>query len=144
MLAQDSAALGEGERSQRARARRQIAVKATLFLIGLAAGVYVGYAVVANDFDMSLSFPRHVAVGLAALYVVALSVGSLLLDKSIDELERHRAYKAITVPATAYMIVYPVWFLLWKGQLMVEPVHWILFVGFLVLLLVATAYYRFR
>ena len=144
MSARNTAVIGTGERAQRNRTRRHIAVKGALFLVGLLSGAYIGYALIANDFDASAPWPQEIAVGLAALYLVALAAGTMLLDKSIDELERHRTYKAITIPATAYLVVYPVWFLLWKAELVVEPIHWLLFVGFMVTFIGSAIYYRFR
>ena len=43
-----------------------------------------------------------------------------------------------------YMLAYPAWFLLWKGGVVAEPIHWVLFVGFWLLLAGGTIFYRFR
>lgn len=144
MSSASSLTLGEGERLQRSRTRRHVAVKSALFAVGLATGAYIGFKLASTGFDLSAPWSRSVAVALALLYVVAIAAGSLLLNKSIDELERDRTYKAVAVAGSAYMIVYPVWFMLWKGGLAVEPIHWLLFAGFWLLMIGAAIYYRFR
>ena len=144
MHAMSKAEPGEGERAQRARSRRHLIVKGTLFAIGAVSGGYLGYSLASNDFDIAAPWPPQIAVTMAIVYVVALVGGSFALDKSMDELERHRTYKAVAVAGTAYMVVYPVWFLLWKASLVVEPVHWLLFVGFWLLLIGSAISYRLR
>jgi MFS family permease len=137
-------ALGEGERLNRKRERQARAIKATLFGIGMLSGAWIGYFLASNDFALDAPWPPAIAIGLAVLYVAAILIGSMLLHKHIDEVERMRTYKAVTLAGTAYMIAYPVWFLLWKASLVAEPVHWILFIAFWALLIGAAFYYRSR
>ena len=144
MTTTNSLVVGDGERLQRQAARRTIAIKGTLFVLGLLSGGYLGYWLASNDFNVNAPWPRELALIIAITYVAAVIGGSMLLDKSIDEHERMQAYQAVAVPATAYMLAYPVWFLLWKAQLVIEPVHWMLFVGFWALLIGSAIYYRFR
>jgi hypothetical protein len=144
MIASRDLSLGEGERLQRTQMRRHIAVKGTLFTLGLGSGVYLGYTLVRTGLDLNAPWPPTIAILIAVLYVVAVLGGSLILDKSIDEVERHRGYKAVAAAGAAYMLVYPVWFLLWKAALVVEPIHWLLFIGFWLLLIASAVYYRFR
>jgi hypothetical protein len=144
MIASRDLSLGEGERLQRSQMRRHIAVKGSLFVLGLGSGAYLGYTLVRTGFDLDAPWPPLIAVLIAVVYVVGVVGGSLMLEKSIDEVERDRSYKAVAAAGAAYMLVYPVWFLLWKAALVVEPIHWLLFIGFWLLLIGSAIYYRFR
>ena len=144
MQASPQMQIGEGERAQSALARRHYAVKGTLFAIGAVAGAYLGFSLARNEVDFAAPWPPALTVALAIIYAVAVLGGSLALDKSMDELERHRAYKAVAVAGSAYIVVYPLWFLLWKASLVIEPIHWLLFAGFWLLLIGSAIYYRFR
>lgn len=135
---------GEGEQAERASRRMTNGVKGALFAIGLVTGGYLGYFLAANDFDLSAGWPPEIAVTFAIVYVVAILGGSWLLRNRIDEVERANTYKAVSVAGTAYMLVYPVWFLLWLGGMLVEPIHWALFIMFWLLLIGSALFYRFR
>ena len=135
---------GLGERLQRKQQRRMMTIKGTLFVLGLVTGAYVGFYIATNDFDLSAPWPPAIAATLAILYVVAMFVGSHLMEKSIDEVERYRSYKAVAFAGAVYLVAYPVWFLLWKGGFVVEPIHWLLFLAFWGSLLGGAIYYRFR
>ncbi|HYD38371.1 MAG TPA: hypothetical protein VEA60_12200, partial [Allosphingosinicella sp.] len=81
---------------------------------------------------------------LAGLYLVAVVGGGVLMNGVMDEIERQRGYKAVSFAGAALMVVYPTWFLLWKGGFVAEPVHWMLFVLFWLSLALASLWYRFR
>ena len=143
-MAKSRAVLGEGERLQRERERQLLTVKGSLFLLGMLSGGLIGYFIVSDDFGFDGPWPPTVAISLAVIYVLAIAIGSVLLKNRIDEVERMQTYKAVTVAGTSYMIVYPVWFLLWKGSMVPEPIHWLLFIGFWALLIGSALYYRIR
>lgn len=143
-MAKSAIALGEGERLQRTRERQVMAVKGSLFALGMLSGGFIGYFIVSDDIGFDGPWPPAIAISLAALYVLAITIGSVLLKNRIDEAERMQTYKAVAFAGTAYMIVYPVWFLLWKSGAMIEPIHWLLFVGFWALLVGAAFHYRVR
>lgn len=140
----DSAPLGEGERRERAARRVRYGIKGALFVTGLAVGVYVGKMLVGGDFDFAAPWPPAAAVAIAAIYLVAIVAGSLLISRSLDELERSRTYRAAAAAGNVYLVVYPIWFALWKGGFVPEPVHWALFILFWLSLALATLWYRFR
>ena len=62
----------------------------------------------------------------------------------MDELERQNNYRAAAFAGTVYIVAYPVWFLLWKGGFVPEPIHWMLFGLFWAALCISYLYYRFR
>ena len=143
-LSKDQNALGEGERRELDRDRYTKIVKGVLFGIGLCCGAAVGYYVASNDFDLSAQWPPALAAGIAVLYLLAMLFGSIALSRSMDEVEKARQYKAVAFAGAVYLVVYPVWFALWKGGFVIEPIHWALFAGFWVSLAGAAAYYRIR
>lgn len=119
-------------------------IKGILFGIGLACGVLIGWHIGFNGLNLSDPWPPAMAAGIASLYVVAMIAGSVALSRVMDEVEKQRSYKAGALAGAIYVIVYPVWFLLWKGGFMIEPIHWLLFILFWVSLASGTIYYRFR
>ena len=137
--------LGEGERREAARRRKRWLIVAALALVGVVPGFYMGYqdgAAMAQS--RPLAWSPAVAAALAVLYLVAVGGGGFLLNKVMDEVERQRGYKAVSFAGTALMVVYPTWFLLWRGGFVPEPVHWMMFVLFWLSLALASFFYRFR
>lgn len=137
--------LGEGERREAARRRKRWLIVAGLAVVGFVPGLYVGFqhgAAAAQN--QPLVWSPTVAALLAILYLVAVAGGAVLINTVMDEIERQRGYKAVSFAGAALMVVYPTWFLLWKGGFVPEPVHWILFVLFWLSLALASLFYRFR
>ena len=141
----DSAPRGEGERHEAERRRRRWMIVSALAVAGFIPGLYLGYndgAALAES--RSPVWPPALSLGLACLYLVAVIGGGLVLSKVTDEVERLNGYKAASFAGMALMVVYPVWFLLWRGGFVAEPVHWMLFLLFWLSLALASLYYRFR
>jgi hypothetical protein len=141
----DSVPLGEGERRDAERRRRKWLIVAALAAAGAVPGFYVGLQH-GQAVAESREFVRSPTLSLvfAGLYLVAVIGGGLLLGRYIDEVERQRSYQAVSFAGLALMVVYPTWFLLWKGGFVPEPIHWMLFVLFWLSLAVASLFYRFR
>jgi hypothetical protein len=144
IMAPHEASIGEGERRERGARRARFGIKAALFAVGLFTGLYVGGNFVGDGFDFSGPWSPTAAAAIAVVYLAAMAVGSLLMSRHMDELERDRGYKAAAAAGAAYVLVYPVWFALWKGGFVPEPVHWMLFLLFWVTLALAALFYRFR
>jgi hypothetical protein len=116
-----------------------------LGVAGFVPGLYLGWndgAALAGS-RSGLWPPALVAV-LAGLYLVAVIGGGFLLRGVTDEVERQNAYKAASFAGMMLMLVYPIWFLLWRGGFVPEPIHWVLFVTFWLSLALASLWYRFR
>lgn len=141
----DSGPRGEGERRDSARRRTRLLIIAALAVAGFIPGLYLGY----ND-GAALAESRTavwsptLSLGLAILYLVAVIGGGLLLRNVTDEVERLNGYKAASFAGMALMVVYPVWYVLWRGGFVPEPVHWMLFLLFWLSLALASLFYRFR
>lgn len=135
---------GEGEAREQARLRKRYAVIALLLGAGFLIGVYVGKTEKDAFINGGGALWPALALALSVIYFIAIVGGSALLKGGIDEHERHSSYKAISAAGGAYVVVYPIWFLLWRGGWAVEPIHWLLFIGFWIILAISNLYYRFR
>jgi cytochrome bd-type quinol oxidase subunit 2 len=141
----DSASGGEGERRDSERRRKKWLIVTALAVAGFIPGLYIGYSDgSALAGGRAAVWPPEFSLGLVGLYLAAVLVGGLVLRKFTDEVERQNAYKAASFAGMALMVVYPVWYALWRGDLAPEPVHWMLFLLFWLSLALASLYYRFR
>ena len=138
-------ACGEGERREAAMRRKRILVIGALFVGGLVTGFYVGFREAGAIFhgEDGLWSPA-LALGMIALFVAAIAGGTWIMNGVMDELERARAYKAASLGGTLFMLAYPVWFFLWKGGFVREPVHWVMYAFFVFAMLGAMAWYKAR
>jgi len=140
----DGAPRGEGERREGAMRRGRLWLIGGLFAVGLVSGFYVGKTeALSAKAGVSLWTPE-LAIALTAAFLLAMVVGSLLMNRVMDEHERQRAYKASAAAGAALLFVYPPWYFLWKGGLLPEPMHLALFSLFWVALALSTLWYRFR
>ena len=140
----DSVTRGEGERRDAARRRKKWLIVAALAAVGMGPGFYIGFqhgAALAES--RPVVWPPAVAAALAILYLVSVIGGGYLLSRFTDEVERQQGYRAVSFAGTVLMIVYPTWYLLWKGGFVWEPIHWVLFILFWLSLALATIWYRY-
>lgn len=133
-----------GEALERSRRSRKVWLIGTLVAVGFVAGFLGGYTQADALFDPAQKWPPALGVGLAILYLVAVIGGGLLLSRFTDEFERMAQYKATTAGAISYIVVYPVWLLLWKSGLVPEPMHFIIYLLFMAVVLIASLFYRVR
>jgi MFS family permease len=133
---------GEGERRERAARRKVLTIKAALFVAGMATGAYVGW--VFAERGIAAPWSPLAALLIAGVYLAAMLIGSVVMSRNLDEHERHRNYKTIAAGSAVYSLTYPVWFVLWKGGFVVEPIHWVLFLLFWAGLAAAALWYRVR
>ncbi|HEX9932046.1 MAG TPA: hypothetical protein VGB08_04335 [Allosphingosinicella sp.] len=137
---------GIGEQAERGRRLRKIAVIGALFTFGLVSGFFVGHS--GRGLEALLGpepiLSPAVAIGLVVLTLAATAIGSLLLKDQMDEVEKLNKYKAGSVAGSVYLLTYMCWFFLWKGGLVPEPMHIVLFLLFLVSFFGGMAHYRYR
>lgn len=123
--------LGPGERAERAKRIRLYWTIGALFLAGGVTGFLIGYLETDGGI-MDGSIPAPLAIGLAALFLLMVGVGTPLMLRDMDEVERAGHLQFTAWGGGAFVITYPVWFLLWKGRLLPEPNHLVLFLIFYV------------
>ena len=133
-----------GETLERSRRRRKFWIIGGLAGIGFVAGFMAGFTQPHKVFDPSLSWSPELTLGLAVAWLVAVIGGGLLYARHTDEFEQAWRYKGVAAGACAYVILYPVWLLLWKGGVAPEPMHFVIFLAFMAVTLVASLFYRVR
>jgi hypothetical protein len=114
------------------------------FAFGGAAGVYIGMYGVEELIAAGIPWSRALVISLSGAYLIALLGGSYLLEREIDETEKQIARKAGEFANATFITLYPVWFLLWKGGLVPEPMHVYIFIAFLVSMTLSSLFHRFR
>ena len=139
-----SETLSEGEALERARRRRKFAIFALIFALAFPAGFAVGFTEAEELLVPGDRWPPALALGLSLAYLGLVLGGAIALRRQVDEFERMAQYKAISTAAGAYALIYPVWFLWWKGGFVPEPMHAALYVGFMIVFMIASLFYRFR
>ena len=146
MMAKASKFRGEesGEALERSRRRRKYWIIGVLAGIGFVAGFTAGFTQPHRLFDPSLSWSPELTLSLAVAWLVAVIGGGLLYARHTDEVEMANGYKAVAVGAVAYVVLYPVWLLLWKGGVLPEPMHFVIFLAFMAVTMVASLFYRVR
>lgn len=114
--------IGPGEAADRARSRRAFILFAVLGLLGGAVGFT---AALIEPHEASLttggSLPAWFAIVAALLLVGAVTAGSIVYHRTMDELQRLDNYWAATMGANVLLMAYPVWLILWKGGLVPAP-----------------------
>ena len=128
------AIMGEGERAEaRRRGRMRVVV---------ALGAVAGITIIALTALFKQGHGRLTAEGagaIAAFYVIAMVGIGWRSSRLADEVENRANHRALALAACAYILAYPVWYFLWRGGLVLEPRHDILFVGVMTVAMFAYA-----
>lgn len=128
-MAERGRGMGPGERAERAKRRRLWWAVGVLALTGAVTGFIVGYTEGEQGF-MQGTLPAPVAIGLTVLLLGAILIGGPIMMRNLDEHERAEHMQFSNWGAGTFLLVYPAWFLLWKGRLLPEPHHLLLFILF--------------
>jgi len=135
---------GTGEALERAARRKRIFTIGALAVMSFIPGFYLGYT--END-ELLLAgdkWPPMFALGLAGFYLGAVIAGAVLMHRQTDEVALANQYKATALAGSIFVIVYPLWYILWKGGFVIEPMHLVIYGLFLLTALGGLLYYRFR
>ena len=124
---------GPGERAEKARKRRFSLMIAGFLIVG---GIIGAVLTAVGPYGPG-AIPPAIAVASAALLGVAILFGNWLFYRDIDEVEMHANLWASAWAVNFYALVYSTWYILWKGGLIIEPGHEIIFVATLVVMSVA-------
>ncbi len=121
---------GPGERAEVARRNRFWLMMSGFMLLG----AVIGGTLVAIQNSPSGSLPAIWAIAITVTFVAVLGGGTWYFYRDIDEVERRDNLIAGTIAINFYAIFYPAWFFLWKGGLVREPDHEIVFVATLIVM----------
>ena len=132
------------ERIERGRRRRKIGVVVAMGAVGGIGGGIVGAQQSDHLFDLSHPWPPMLCLALVAAFLLAVAVGTMLMRRQIDEVERMTKLRATHAGAYVLLVGYPIWFLLWKGGFVPEPQHVAIYAVVMLVSLLASLYYRFR
>lgn len=134
-----------GEARERAARNGRLITYGLLAIAGMVVGFLFGFYEDENANGIAQgTIPNWLAIALAIVTVVALIGGSLIVKRRIDEVERQHSQVAGACAAYAVLVAYPVWYLLWKGQLVPEPSHVVLFLALYAIVSVTYLYRKFR
>ncbi|MBX9815602.1 MAG: hypothetical protein K2X76_12945 [Sphingomonas sp.] len=123
---------GPGERAERARRRR---VAWLMGALALAGGV-IGFTAarlerggIEGNFNVLQigALPPWFAILATLTFVGAVGIGSWFYWRGMDEVARRDHYRGAVWALNVYLLLYPSWFLLWRGGLVSEPSHRALF-----------------
>jgi hypothetical protein len=132
---------GAGERAEHARSRTFWTVLAVCGALG---GIVGGAMVIGTGNRIGGDMTAGWAIAAALLYGVGVVAASWYFFRIIDEVELRDNLIAATVAVYFYTIVYPVWYLLWKGGLIVEPIHEAIFFATLIAMTIAYFWKKLR
>ena len=124
-----TAAMGDpannpGERAEAARKRRYLALIA--IYIAVAVVMVIGTAVFKRP---GQQVEPSWAIAFAILYVGVSLIGGWRMCRLVDEVEMRDNRAAAVWAGCFYGLTYPVWFFLWKGGLLPEPSHILMYVA---------------
>ncbi|MBV9883977.1 MAG: hypothetical protein JO276_13295 [Sphingomonadaceae bacterium] len=129
---------------ERGRRRRKLAIVLAMGAVGGIGGAIIGAREDGHLFDLAHPWPPLLCLVVAALFLLAVVVGTLLMRRQVDEVERMTKLRATHAGAYLLLVGYPLWFLLWKGGFLPEPQHVAIYASVLIVSLLASLYYRFR
>jgi hypothetical protein len=118
--------LSGAEEAERQKRRKWWTMLGVSGLAG--AGTGLGFVVAAKgDGFMSGPIPAWLAIAFAALYVATMIVGTIAMKRMTDEVEIHNNLWGMAIGGSAVLLVYPPWWMLWRGEVAPEPGHEALF-----------------
>jgi len=135
--------LDSGAEAERARRRKWHLVLGAALATGLAAGFGFAFADEGQGFFRA-TIPPTLAAAIAALYLLMMVVGTVAMKRVTDEVEIHNNLYGMAIGGSAVLLVYPPWWILWRGEVLPEPPHEALFLLFFGSALVAYLWKKFR
>jgi hypothetical protein len=83
-------------------------------------------------------------VAIAAVYVIASGLSIWRSCRLSDEVEARHSRRAVMSAFCFYFLTYPAWYFLWKGGLVIEPLHEAMFAGTVFVLMAAYFWNKLR
>ncbi|HEY5713203.1 MAG TPA: hypothetical protein VIT38_15015 [Allosphingosinicella sp.] len=136
--------IGPGEALERRQRRRRTLILSLLMI----AGGIIGYALVlAGDVGPGFhqgTLSAWAAITLALGWLVSVIGGSIWYKRHIDEIDQAAQIWGIAAAGSVVLILYPAWYLLWRGQLVGEPNAHVIFATLYVVMIGAYLSKKFR
>lgn len=136
--------IGPGEALERKQKGRQTLIICMLMVAGGVTGLTLALSGQDGPDFYRSAIPARVAVALAVFWLVSVIGGSLWYMRHIDEIELAAQIWGIAAAGTVVLIFYPVWYLLWRGQMIVEPNAHVMFGTLYVVMIAAYLWKKFR
>jgi len=131
--------MGEGERAEARRRARAIAV--------LAGSVVCALLIIGAAWTFKQSPGRIAPAGaiiIVALYLVSMGGAFWFACRKSDEVEARDTIFSLAVAGGTYGLTYPGWYFLWKGGLLPEPSHELLYIQLIAVLTIAYFWKKLR
>jgi hypothetical protein len=132
-----------GAEAEKKRRRGWWTLLAAALASGFAAGLGFSMAKHGGGF-LEGTIPRGVAIAIAVSYVATILIGTVLGRRLTDELERSNNQYGLAMGASAVLLVYPAWWILWRGRVVMEPQHGALFILLFAVAVAAYGWKKFR
>lgn len=132
-------ATGEGERAEAERKRHAAALFALSIVVAVA--MVAGTAIFKQDHGQ---IAPGWAIAFVGLYLLALFACWRFACRVSDEVELRNNVSALAAGGLANALVYPSWYFLWRGGLMPEPSHELLFAVVFLTTMLAYIWKRYR
>ena len=137
--------IGVGERCERALRKRRLAVFGlTAIAGGIVGAVFAGTEKGGGTAWFLGTIPGPLALVFALIVALAGAASGILYVRSTDEVDIADNMQSAAMGALVLLAGYPVWFILWKGRLVPEPSHPILFLTVFSVTTIAYFIRRFR
>lgn len=143
-MAGASEEIGPGEALERKQRNRQALILSLLMLAGGVTGLVLALTEEEGGSFFQGAIPAEVAIALSAFWLVTVIGGSIWYKRHLDEIELAAQIWASAIGASAVVILYPVWLLLWRGQLAPEPSAHLLFGVLFIAALPSYLWQKFR
>jgi hypothetical protein len=116
-----------GETKERRRRLKTWAVVGGLLISGAVAGFVTALLEGDGPSVFTRKLPMEMSIILAVSCSLIMAFGSWFYWRNIDEVERNSNVIASATSAGVLVLIYPPWFLLWKGGVVTEPSHTAMF-----------------
>jgi len=134
-----------GEKRARAARNGRLSLYGALLVAGAGVGFLFGlYETNGTAWIAQGNIPGWLAIVLACITAIALIGGTIVAHRRVDEVERQHNLVSCAAAGGVLLVGYPIWYILWKGQLLSEPSHEAMFVTLYAVVFFTYLYRKFR